>query len=240
MKFLKEHRQSIGIITMFILLIILEIVLYLNYGIKLDSYSGYLAALAAFLGVIISSDSISSWGNKQKAIQEDISTKRKEQINDKKIKLAADIMTACYQLEQSILKISNPFTYSDETKKAQEEMEKNTDIPEKSKKQIETGLVFRHRLEDELTTINNFMSLKIPARIYFGEQLSILFDKTKKYISKEIYVNIQMLLSGESNLRNKEEPYSTRIWNLSIQDNFMKKLIPEFEKILLPLLRDDS
>lgn len=240
MKFLKGHRQSIGIITMLILLIILEIVLYLNYGIKLDSYSGYLAALAAFLGVIISTDSISSWGNKQKAIQEDISIKRKEQINDKKIKLAADIMTACYQLEQSILKISNPFTYLEETKKAQEMMESREDITNSNKKRIEMGLVFKNRLENELNIINKFFSLKIQAKIYFGESLSNLFDKISQNIKEKIYINIIKLLQVENYRNDKEESASMKIWNLSIQDNFMKKLIPEFEKILLPLLRDDS
>lgn len=58
MKFLKAHRQNLGIIALIILLVMLEVVLYLNYRIELDSYSGYLAAITAFLGVILSSSSI--------------------------------------------------------------------------------------------------------------------------------------------------------------------------------------
>lgn len=68
-----------------ILLVILEIVLYAKYRIKLDSYSGILASTAAFLGVILSINSVTSWGNKQKAIQEDISKQSKERLHDKKL-----------------------------------------------------------------------------------------------------------------------------------------------------------
>lgn len=239
MKILQEHRQIIGIAIFISLIITLEIILYINYDIKLDSYSGCIASIAAILGVVLSVNSITNWGNKQKAIQENITIKNKEIISDKKIKLAGDIMTACYQLEQSILKISNPFTYLEEIQKAQEMMKSRKGITNRNRKRIERGLVFKNRLENELSTINKFFALKIQAKIYFGESLSDLFDKISQNIKEKIYINIIKLLQVE-NYNNEEESASMQIWNLSIQDNFMKKIIPEIEKILLPLLRDKN
>lgn len=240
MKILQEHRQIIGIAIFISLIITLEIVLYINYGIKLDNYSGCIASIAAILGVILSANSITNWGNKQKAIQESIVIKKKEIISDKKIKLAEDIITACYQLEQSILKISNPFTYLEETQKVQEMMKNRNDITDNNKKRIEMGLVFKNRLENELNTINKFFSLRIQAKIYFGDSLSNLFDKISQKIKEKIYININRLLQGEDYSNNKEESASMQIWNLSIQDNFMKEIIPEIEEILLPILRDKN
>lgn len=240
MKFLQEHRQIIGIAIFISLIITLEIVLYINYDIKLDSYSGCIASIAAILGVVLSVNSITNWGNKQKAIQENITIKNKEIISDKKIKLAEDIMTACYQLEQSILKISNPFTCLDEIQKAQEMMKSRKDITNSNRARIEKGLIFKNRLENELSTINKFFSLKIQAKIYFGESLNNLFNKISQNIKEKIYINITRLLQVENYSKNEEESASMKIWNLSIQDNFMKKIIPEIEKILLPLLRDKN
>lgn len=240
MKFLKENRQSIGITGLIILLVIFAIILYINYQVKLDSYSGYLAALAAFLGVILSTNSIASWGNKQKTIQEDISKQREERLNDKKIKLAEEIMISCYKVEQSILRISNPFTSPEEIEKAQEIIKKRTDVSYKTKKPIEEGLVFFYRFERELDTINDFMALKLQAKIYFGEPLIHLFDKVRENIHKKIYVNIQMLLLGESSIDRNKKGFSMQIWNLAMHDNFMKEIISNMEKILLPLLRTDD
>ncbi|WP_428077365.1 hypothetical protein [Candidatus Avelusimicrobium alvi] len=240
MKFVKENRQSLGIIMLIILLVILEIVLYAKYRIKLDSYSGILASTAAFLGVILSINSVTSWGNKQKAIQEDISKQSKERLHDKKIKLAEEIMTACYEVEQAILRISNPFTSPDEIQKAQEVIKKRKDVSSDTQKPIEEGVIFLYRFDKELNTINNFMTLKIQAKIYFGEPLICLFDQVRKNIHQKIYVNIQMLLMGQSSRDHKTDGYSMQIWDLSIHDNFMKKIISDMEEILLPLLRAEN
>ena len=240
MKFLKEHRQAIGITLLIVLLILFETTLYLNYHIKLDTFSGCLASLAAFLGVLLSTDSLASWGNKQKAIQEEINAQSKSKINDKRIKLAEDIIKACYEVEQSISRISNPFTYQDEIDRAQEVMKERTDISSKTKKPIQEGIVFSHRFEKEIKIFNNFMALKIQAKIYFGDSLAQLFDKVKENIHKKLYVNICMLLTGESSLAKEKEGFSMQIWDLSLEKNFMKDLIPEIEKILLPLIRIDN
>lgn len=241
MKFLKENRKSLDITLLITSLVILEIVLWLNYNIQLDSYSGFVASLAAFLGVLLSTNSIVSWGNKQKAIQEDIGKQRKEQLYDKKIKLAEEIMISCYEVEQAILRISNPFTSNEEIEKAHEIMKKRTDVSDRTKKPIEEGLVFFYRFEKELNVINNFLALKIQAKIYFGESLTTLFDKVRANIHKKIYVNIHMLLLGESSLNStNKESFSMQIWNLAMQDNFMKTIISDMEQILLPLLRDDN
>ena len=49
-----------------------------------------------------------------------------------------------------------------------------------------------------------------------------------------------MLLLGESSIERNKEGFSMQIWNLAMHDNFMKEIISNMEKILLPLLRNDD
>ena len=158
------NRYSLGIITLIILLVILEIILYLNYHVKMDSYSGALAALAAFLGVILSTNSITSWGKKQKAEAKDINDKADERLKEKELELAAEIVEAFHKAKQSLIKICSPLSTGEEEQKADnmlQEIMKNPENPKRNPRIIKRGLVFVNRWNTEVTNINHLISLKI-------------------------------------------------------------------------------
>ena len=237
MSFWRTHEHALVVVTLIIALSLLEIVLYQKYGINLDSYSGYLASLAAVLGVLLTLNSITSWGNKQKTIQEGLELKRKEKITNKKIQLAEDIINTCYQIENAIYRISNPWSSSEELKEAKMQLSYTEQIKNKA---IEEGLVFLHRFNKELNIINKLSTLKIQAKIYFGDQIVSSLELIQTNIHKQIYINIRMLLEGVTSRSKDDEGFDIKIWNLYLKENFMKEIIPKIEKILLPIIKDNE
>lgn len=241
MKFLKAHRQNLGIIALIILLVMFEVVLYLNYRIELDSYSGYLAAITAFLGVILSSSSITIWGNKQKAEIKDLNSKVKERLEEKKLELAAEITEAFYAVNQSIKKICNPLSLNQEEEQAEKDfhsIEDNLNYPTKNSRIIKRGLVFLERWNKELPTINHLFSLKIKARIYFGENLEKCFDEASSFLQIEIWLRISMLLEGTSKFDAISKSASKQLWDYYRNETPMDKIIQQVELILIPMIRE--
>lgn len=243
MKFLKENRDSLGLVTLIILLVILEIILYLNYDIKMDSYSGALAALAAFLGVILSTNSITSWGKKQRAETKDINNKATERLKEKKLELAAEIIEAFHQVNHSIKKICSPLSTGEEEQKAEDilqEIMKNSNLSDQNPRIIKRGLVFLHRWNNELGNINHLMSLKIKARIYFGKNLEKCFEETSVFLSNDIWLKISTLLEGVSQINKNTTPYSRQLWDLYAKKTPIDNIIEQVEQILIPLIRKNS
>ena len=243
MKFLKENRDSLGIITLIILLVILEIILYLNYDVKMDSYSGALAALAAFLGVILSTNSITSWGNKQKAEAKDINDKADERLKEKELELAAEIVEAFHKAKQSLIKICSPLSTGEEEQKADnmlQEIMKNPENPKRNPRIIKRGLVFVNRWNTEVTNINHLISLKIKARIYFGENLEKCFEEASLFFFNEIWLKISTLLEGTNQVNTDEKPYTRQLWDYYTKATPIDMIIKKVEQILIPLIRKDS
>lgn len=243
MKFLKENRQSLDIIALIILLVVFEIVLYKNYHIKLDSYSGCLAAITAFLGVILSTHSITSWGNKQNEEIKDIHNKAIERLEEKKLELAAEITEAFHKVNQSIKRICSPLSTGEEEQKAEDilqEIMKNSNLSDQNPRIIKRGLVFLHRWNNELENINHLMSLKIKARIYFGENLEKCFEETSSFLSNDIWLKISTLLEGVSQINKDNKPYSRQLWDLYATPTPIDDIIKKVEQILIPLIRTNS
>jgi hypothetical protein len=191
------------------------------------------------LVLILGSDSIFSWSNKQKAETKDITDKAKERLEDKKIDLAEKIIESFHKTKDAILRISNPFSAFSEIETAEEEMKNIILDPEDNKKAIKQGLIFANRFSKEGDIFNNLYSLKIKARMFFGDELGTFFDEIKKIIDKDILVSISMLTSGTSIMDKKDKGFSMIIWDLSRKEDIrIDEIINKIEKILIPLLRD--
>lgn len=243
MKFLKKHRHPLSIIALIAMLIIFEVILYVNYRIKLDSYSGCLAAISAFLGIILSTNSITSWGNKQKAEIKDINNRATERLQDKKLELAAEITEAFHKAKQSVITICSPLSTSEEEQKAEDilkEIMKNSNHSKGNPRVIKRGLVFLHRWNNELNNINHLISLKIKARIYFGENLEKCFEEASLFFFNEIWLKISTLLEGTSHININDKPYSRQLWDFYTTKTPIDNIIKRVEEILIPLIRTDS
>ena len=243
MKFLEENRDSLDIVSLIILLIILEIILYLNYDIKMDSYSGALAALAAFLGVILSTNSITSWGKKQKAETKDINDKSAERLKEKKLELAAEITETFHRANQSLIKICSPLSTGEEEQKADnmlQEIMKNSESYRRNPQIVKRGLVFLNRWNAEVANINHLMSLKIKARIYFGENLEKCFEDASLFFFNEIWLKISTLLEGTNQVHENEKPYTRQLWDYYTKATPIEMIIKKVEEILIPLIRTNS
>ena len=187
-EFLQKNQQDLFSGLFIICLAVLGILLHVYYHIKLEQYSGFLAALAAFLGVIFGAPGILSWRKKQEAQIAEINIKTQERLAEKKLDLAAEITEAFHKVNQSLQRICNRGTsYEEETKSTKDlkEIENDPDYPHENPLVIKKGLVFLYRWNKELDNLNNLLALKIKARIYFGEELEKCFEETSLFFHRE-------------------------------------------------------
>lgn len=204
--------------------------LYDNKGFDLNLIPNTLTTLAT-IGLVIAA----FWAFK---------TWRDEFLGKKKIDIACQIVESACNIKDLLSYVRNGATFTNEHTEILNELknakEQNEDV------QINENkihyLVPRYRINKETDMINNFLSLKNKAQLYWDDEILRLFSELNGIIHK-VNISSKMLYSySEGENRESIRRWESDIWStVNENDELFSKvqsIIAEFKLNLEPLYKD--